>query len=401
MTACSQKAPGPIRNFDPLGRFLRARLHLSPVAFGLLILLANILVDGFLGWRYDVFLTTSGTPGLLQDYMALVTDLVFNPVMSGLYLWVPLGTARLFERLQGSRIFKSDSSVARVVDQYRPLYMNRWFFYIALVLSLGFSLSQVAGYYGRLPWKPVGGYLDLHPAMSLARAPFWLLNVYVVAYAAFNVGVTIFVLRKLFGTHEIRLQPLHPDGCGGLGSLSEFSTRIAVGIAAIGLMISAATVLEIQQGTIWNAFPVLAGVVAYAAFAPLFFFWPLGTAHDAMQEAKDAEMLMLAREFDRLYDEIKSEIVDRSQDSIKSATGCRAILSFIVPAKEESLREVVSSQALEKLENLRQLYHIAGEFPVWPFDTRNLRRFFTVVTTPLVPAIISVIVEVVKVIIGR
>jgi hypothetical protein len=369
MTVRSTNSVPLVENYDPLGKFLTRTLRLSPLTFGLLLFVADVLVDGWLGWRYDVFLTSSGTPGLLQDYMALVTDFVFNPVICGLYLWVTKGTTRLFQQLHKSSVFKSNTAFINIVNESRSIFLNRKVFYVAIALSLLFALSQSAGYLGWLPWKSVGGVIDLHPSMSYARAPFWFLTVYAISYAAFNVGVTIIILRKTFRTQEIQLLPLHPDGCGGLGSMSQYSTKVALGIASIGLMLSAGTVLEIQQGTLLKAYPVMVGIVGYIVFAPLFFFWPLGTAHEAMQEAKDSEMLRLAQQFDRLYDKVKREVADQDNDYEKS---------------------------IKKLEHLRKLYQIAQEFPVWPFDMRNLRRFFAVVTTPFIPAVISIVSEIAR-----
>lgn len=76
---------------------------------------------------------------------------------------------------------------------------------------------------------------------------------------------------------QVGLLPLHPDGCGGLGSISQYTVKIAFAIGATGLVMSAATIYEIQHGTLQDAYPVIFGTVAYIFQAPLLFFWPLGT----------------------------------------------------------------------------------------------------------------------------
>ena len=83
-----------------------------------------------------------------------------------------------------------------------------------------------------------------------------------------------------------------------------------------------------------------------------------------MQEAKDAEVLRLARQFADVYEKVKESVSDRFDDHEKD---------------------------MKKLENIKRLYQIAEEIPVWPFDIRSLRRFLTIVTTPLLPAIISLL----------
>jgi hypothetical protein len=359
----------PITNYDPFGRFLTKRLRLTPLTFGLLVFVLDLVVDSWVAWRYDLFLTASRTPGLLQDYMALITDFVYTPVICGLYLWTTLGSTRVFQQLISHRAFKAESEFVSIVDKSRPLFSRRVVFYVILVLSLLFSFSQLGAYMGWLPWKTVGGYIDLQPSASFARAPFWVLMFYAFSHSAFNVGITIIVLRKAFDSTDIQLFPLHPDKCGGLGSISRYSNKIALGIGAIGLLISAATVYEVRQGTLFEAYPVVIGVMSYLVLAPLFFFLPLGTAHDAMQEAKDAELLRLAEKYTEAYGRVK-----KSVDSDKTGY-------------EEDLK---------RLKSLKKLYQVVDAFPVWPFDIQSLRRFMTVVTTPLLPAIVSIISELVR-----
>lgn len=369
MTQESSKQIPKIKNYDPLAKFLTNRLRLTPLGYGLLILVADLLVDAWIGWYYDVFFTTSKPPGLLQDFTALVVDFVMNPMLAGLYLWTTIGTTRLFRQLHASTVFTSDTEYKRIVEQSRRLFASPAIFYIVLTASLLFTIPQIGAYYGILPWKTVGGYIDIYPSISFARAPFWFLIFYAMVFGMFNIGITIIALRKMFRTKDIQLLPLHPDRCGGLGSISQYTVKIAFAIGATGLVMSAATIYEIQNGTLQDAYPVIIGIIGYIIFAPVFFFFPLGTARVAMQEAKDNELLTLAKQFHTIYEQVKQKSL-KLNDSFKDD--------------------------LEKLEDLKKLYQIALEFPVWPFDMRNLQRFFTIVTAPLIPAVVSIISEILQ-----
>jgi hypothetical protein len=359
-----------VQNFDPLYRLLAVKLRLSPFWFGMAVFLADVLVDGYLGLRYDVFWQVGKPPGLLQDYMALVTDFIFNPITCGIYLWTTIGINTLFEQMYRSSIFSSKHEFRNILKQMSFYYQKKWIFILALVTSFLFTLSQLGGYFGKAPWKAVAGYLELNPLMSYWRAPFWFVMFYAFFFAAFNVAVTIIVLRKIFRKASIQILPLHPDGCGGLGSISRFSLRIGFAIGAIGLLLSTAVITEVMNGKLLQSTPVLIGVVAYVVFAPLFFFLPLGTAHGAMQDAREAEILSLAKQFAVTFAKVK--------DSINS------------PEESNYSREI------ERLENIKKLYKVADEFPVWPFDTRSIRRFLAVVTTPLLPALITILTELVR-----
>lgn len=361
----------PLANFDPL-RGLINRIRLTPVTFGILIFFLDLLVDGLLCAIYAylhpgsslLFTSSSDTFGLLEDYMAIITDFIYTPIIAGLYLWSQDGSTKVFCQLFDSKVFKSQSKLRRLIDENRHLYEQRYVFYIVFLLSSLFMTMQVYAYINPDSFQTVGGYIYLWPAASVGRAPFWFLMFYFISFSAFNVGVTIYVLRKVFRSSDIRLVPLHPDRCGGLGGINQYSNKIALGIGSIGLLMSAATMMQIQSGQLQNTYPVLLGIGAYIVLAPLFFFLPLGTAHDAMREAKDAELLKLSDRFRLIYDRVKGS-VDQSGKKF--------------------------NDELSKLENVKKLYSLAESFPVWPFDIQSLRKFLTIVSTPLLPALISII----------
>lgn len=367
-----QKTLVPFRNYDPIGAFFREKLHLSPLAFGILIFVADVLVDGWLGWKFNVFTTQSGSPGILQDYTALTVDFIQNPIICSIYLWSTYGTTKLLQGLLNASVFQKESDFYDVVEKYRALFKNRLVFYIILMVSILFPVSQQSGYMGWLPWKVAGGYIDINPMMGFARVPFWFIVTYATLFGMFNVIVTIFMLRKMFQEKNINIAPLHPDKCGGLGSISQFVAIVAYVIGARGLVISAEVMFELNNETLLHAIPVIFGIVAYIIFAPVFFFWPLGTAHEAMEKAKERELLEIANQHDILYKKVKKETLSNLGDYEAS---------------------------MKNLEQIKKLYEIADNFPIWPFDVQSLRRFFVVVTSPLLPALITISAEVIKVII--
>jgi hypothetical protein len=360
----------PIENRDPFARFLRETLRLSPVSFGLLVLFLDLVVDAWIGYRYNIWWSPADAiySGLLQDFTALVVDFGSIPIIAGLYLWSTEGATRLFRQLQQSGVFESATVISDDVNKSRPAFRSAPAFYIITAVSVLYALSQLGAYQRWVPWESAVGYLNLAPTAAYYRTPFWLLNFYTVAFATYNVVITVITLRRLFQTLSIRILPLHPDKCGGVVSISQYTVKVAYGIASAGLVISAATVFALQTGTLSKAYPIILGIVAYLVLAPLLFFWPLGTAHTAMREAKDAELLQLAQRFDDVYNQLNTA----SQD------------------------QTAFEPALKKLENLKRLYGIAQEFPVWPFNIGNLRRFFAVVTAPLVPALISIVIDLLK-----
>jgi hypothetical protein len=355
-----------IENCDPFGNFLHRKLRMAPLTFGIIVLTLDFIVDGYIGGHYHLFLKNPfppPPPGILQDFMALVTDFIYLPLLCGLYLWAPLGTTQLFEKLLEVHIFSRAEDFTKVIDDKRKIYQSKAAFLFILTFALIMAVFQLGAYFDWFPWKTVGGYIDGLPEASYYRFPFWILLFYTLAYLAFNVGVTIYTLRTAFRSAEIEIFPLHPDKCGGLGAISKYTTVIAFGIGTIGLVLSAATIYEIVYGELARAYPVLLGIGAYLILAPLFFFLPLGTAHETMRKAKDEELLGISQKYAQTYKGL--DITTRSL--------------------EEYDKEFAN------LERIKKLYEVADSFPVWPFDTRSLRRFMIIVTAPVLPAIISFI----------
>ncbi len=378
----SQTAIKQIANSDPLGNILRNRLRFTPLLFGLLVLILDILVDGWMGWFYGIFLHPAFPgiqpgffhkaitdiapmipPGILQDFMALTTDLAYLPILCGLYLWSPSGSTHLLRNLFDSGIFVNKNEFKKIVDKYQSVYVNPWAFAVNIVVSLTLSILQLGAYLGWFPWKTVGGYIDGEPIAAFYRFPFWILLFYTLIFAVYNVAVTILILRKAFRQTRIQILPLHPDRCGGLGSISHYTNMVGLGIGTVGLVLSAATLYEALFGDLGKAIPVIAGIVVYLILAPLFFFLPLGSAHESMRKAKEDELLSIARRFTLSYKKLKAAS-NTNKDNEKK---------------------------LKHLVNLKDLYALADSFPVWPFDVSSLRKFLTIITAPIIPALAAVI----------
>jgi hypothetical protein len=142
--------------------------------------------------------------------------------------------------------------------------------------------------------------------------------------------------------------------------MSEYSNVIAVGIGAFGLMLSAATIYEVVHGTLLGALPLMIGIALYVLMAPLLYFVLLGTAHDAMRQAKDAELLRLSKMIQDAYSRLTSAGTDA-----------------------------------KKVTDLQTMYAAVERFPVWPFEMVNVTPLVTRVYASLLPGLISIIVRMV------
>ena len=367
-----------LSNHDPLGDLVRDRLQWSPLTWGLLVLAANAVIQLGSAAIFGALSSPSEPPGLFQDIGAVYVILVMQPVLNGYYIWTILGARSLMRDLSGSSIFLDRAQLDRALDRFGHRLRSKWALAGALGCGLFVTLLLLGifrGWYG----LDGAGWLKHADALPLIQVPIWFLTAYTLFYGVYNVAITIVSLRGLFRNQTLALSPWHPDGCGGLRSISQYSGGLSLAIAVVGVGLSTITV----QLVLWNKFQVSYEVwlalAAYVILAPLMFFLPLGTAHAAMGNARDRALLHLSEQFDQEYARIGSAL---NEGDAVPPTGAR-------PSED------LLDQGVKKLENLRKLYRMTEDFPQWPFDVRNLRRFLAVVGAAIMPAIVSIVVDLV------
>ena len=353
---------------DPLAKFVTQRLKLSASRFALAVLLVNAIIDFGLAIPFGAFITDSGPPGLLQDVVAILFDFLLTPILCGYYLWSVTALDPIVQQLNRENVFADPTQRTDAVPYDRFKHIGQRVLYITLALSAMAAFLGLGNFLGWYPWEQNEGWLDKSSVMPWFRMPMWFLTMYALCFALFNITSTIIILRQLFEHKSLNLYPWHPDRCGGLRSISRYSLALSYAIAGLGLVFSIWTIVEIQAGTFSDAYHIWLADTMYVVLAPVVFFLPLGTAHAAMQQTKDKLLLELSRQFDQEYKQIVEDMESESKDL---------------------------GGSVEKIEHLQKLYEIADSFPVWPFDVANLRRFLTVTLAPIIPAVISIGIDVI------
>jgi hypothetical protein len=270
------------------------------------------------------------------------------------------------------------SEFDRSLDHFGTRLQSRWGLIGASASGVLITLLLLGIFLGWYPWAGGTGWLKHSSALVWLQVPIWFLTSYALFLGLYNVAITIVALRSLFREQPpIALSPWHPDGCGGLRSISQYSAKLSLPIAGVGMGLSITTV----QLVIWDAFrvsyEVWLAIGAYVILAPLMFFLPLGTAHTAMMKARDQALLFLSEQFDEEYARIGSTLNDE----------------YVFTSKDADLSEEVLDLGVKRLENLRKLYRVTEDFPVWPFDGRSLRRFLAVVGAAITPAVVTAAVD--------
>jgi len=263
---------------------------------------------------------------------------------------------RLYEKLHDGFTRLVADRVIRFPDEKRgeeylgelDHSINRpWFFWASL---LG-SLAGNAVWLWLLPegdWKR----LDSGPAAWWFRV-FVVVNIYAILIVLLKGVVAVRRMRAIFQMNVV-LQPLHPDGCGGLRYLGDMSIALNYFLGLIALFIWLKAFQTDLTTNVWF-------IVMMTAFAPLalyLFAAPLAGAHDLMAREKAGILRELNLDFQRTYDEVRAGL---------QGTG-------------------IPLDSAQKLQALDHLHRVASRMPVWPYDIRIAMQLVGTIVVPPVTA---------------
>lgn len=150
--------------------------------------------------------------------------------------------------------------------------------------------------------------------------------------------------------------------------IGRFTANLGYLIGAFGLLVSVSLLSNtLPNGIVsFGIFFVtkVLGAILYIIVAPIVFFVPLYSAHQAMLRFRNKFLLEIGTEIDQEYSKI--------QTSYK----------VLEPTDLEKITKRISY--------FRELNAQVREFPVWPFNPQNIRKFFAFVIGAILPGLTSI-----------
>ena len=349
----------PIKG-DPVARLLVDSFGLTPFRFALIVAAVGFSGALLLSLVTGTFLPHADQLGFLTDWSPWLWSLLFTPVLAGYYLWVSSSMERLLRDLQQSEAVDILEGELGAVTLY---YQKPWreILSVAMAVIVGLAVFVLR--------PQVRGWAGSNDTIRAATSVVITISTYAVTMLILTLITNIWALRRILGGKEFRVNPLHPDRCGGLKALSVYSLRTAYLVAVFGLLIGASEYRFISQGLLQQFWFVHLGIPLYMAAAAFCFFAPLTLAHDRMQYAKTNLLTDIAKQFRDEY----------------------RVAHKALGEKTETLKEGV-----DKIQQLQALYELTDKFPVWPFDVQTLRRFVAALASPFVPIIFGLVADLLK-----
>lgn len=331
---------------DPIARFI---LRYRPRIFwraALIWLAITFVFDVIVGSMLGVLTTVGGRTGLFDDLAGLLQEFVDFPLLIAYYLWAPPALLRAITALDAEGVV----SVRKTDLAWAARWLGRGLTWLMAAGAVGFGLVLYFAY----TRSPLSGTLWLaDPTFALFKLPFWIAQSWAAISLITSMIVLTGLLGRIFGVdRKIGIEPLHPDGCGGLRPLSTFSLKLTAFIGLAGatlLLVERNYILARGLGGTAFAVPVHLMAIVLGFGGVVFFFAPLMAPHRRMEAAK---MEALHRLSDRFH-------------TVEYRT-----LQQLATLKTEGF-----AAAARDLEAMRKIYDLIDSFPVWPFDVRIFRYF--------------------------
>ena len=369
------KAHKPFVSGDPVSQLFNASWPVSrwkvvsTLVFGL-----NIPVVLIAGLNHALF-DQGETTGFLHDYAWWIYQVSSVPVTILFFLWMPEGIQDVLMGLRRNRTVLPpagrDESEAfhEFITRFDRRYSQSLWVILCLVLVTLFMVIAVVPEH-----KTFKGWQTSGPILFWYHEAYWYLVFLLGTLIIVRVMISIYWFNRLFREFRVDVKVLHPDGAGGLAPLGAFSTKVGYligvyGVASLAAAWSHSAYLLKSYSLGPKIEPALVSMlVVYLIVAPLAFFAPIGSAHSAMKIAKDTFLLTLADQFEVDFLKVQAALASSSSEL---------------------------STSIDKIEQLEKIHGLVSRFPVWPFNTANLVRFFSSILSPLLLALIPTIISLV------
>ncbi|MBI5935242.1 MAG: hypothetical protein HY867_16195 [Chloroflexi bacterium] len=354
-----------LNNNDWLSNTMR-RFNLKPWTAGILMLFFNLALDLSLAFGFGAFYPGAKTHGLSREPIVWASDFLAQPFLVGYFCWIQTVGNNLLTTLISEGIIERNSVLNEITIKYQSWLRNRWL--SRIVTTISFLCAVFFAWATPGPSDPTyTGWISVSPILPWARAIPAFITLYVLLMFSFDLAIIIKMVNEVFGRLGIRVEPFHPDNAGGLGIIGRFIASLGILIGALGVEVSASLLSTNAPNGVTTLglvyFQKLLGLILYIIFAPTLFYLTINSARRAMIKYRDSLLKNISTMINVLLKNLQ---------------------------KSDSLDTEVLESLIKKLRLLEEEHKIVSQFPVWPFNKNNLRKFISLVTGPIIPSVTSI-----------
>lgn len=345
---------------DPLFVLLNENLQLKPtkIALGIAILSCIAL------WTE---LSLAGLPFSQSVFIVSFQAFIIFPLAVVLYFAVPDFLARPFMVLEKSDSIRESSDHG--VEAYND-FREKMISSMGSFTWIGLAILMIVYYwYYRLftdvpsdPSRllPVEIRVWVRIVLLLIYSPLLYMGVLTLG----RILVGLLGIGSFFRLFNIRVNPMSPDGAGGIGFVGQMLVTSALIATAFGVGATGLVYVNLAAGNnpLGRAEIIILSLI-YLILTPLSFYSLMWSPHRALIRAREDALKPLADEYQQI-----------SMQGIRS--------------RKRNL-ETIKSKTDHLVEIKRQYDLIQDTFPIWPLDTRSLRSLLATSILPAVSTLFS------------
>jgi hypothetical protein len=342
---------------DPILRFMRDRMHLTPTST-LLIALGLGIADLVIAHGYDLWYSRDGIIGALQDPPYLLTIFVIIPLFLRTYVWLPDGWWCIFQGLPMNHLVR-DSDRTTYQKNVRAIIgrFNHSWFLITVMIAVFLQIMIVLGN----AIYPDTYNTFLSARLIFFRIPYGLLALY-CASAVVVHSVLCGDWSQLTKDIEPQIHPMHPDNSAGYGSFTHCIINLLGIFVGIATFFFTKALFQPSQNQVtfqpvYNFWIILSTVLYLIVGFILFLYIPTGAARRAIRQAKRKQIGILAERYNT-EQQILLGMVQQGQLSAGEARSAQPIKIQI-----------------ERLKLLNEAMTLVDNVPSSPINRRTIQRF--------------------------
>ncbi len=352
---------------DPLLILLKDKWRLNDfwVIAGVMVPPAGVFL---LWWFWGEYISKVHYWLLGDTLCGLLQTLVIFPLLFTVYLLIPTSIAGLFNTLRAngvigeSRKDRTGSTSYEDFLQQLVAWMDRSLWAAAglavVIVYLFYRLALIDPYIKTLPrWQIAVSDIVLSPLM------------YITFMSVVRLLLSLVFTNWLFYRFTILINPLHPDGSGGLGALGRL-LWISVLIMFLDALLLSIGFLSSNLSLI-SPFEIFLLALIYVGLTPSLLVGWLLLPHRVMVKARDEALLPLTDQF-------------------------RETFQKTLPSAADDTATIVAGTS--RLLALKDRFNLVQEmFPTWPVEAQNLRRLVATgslpVLLPLLLPLVPLVIE--------
>jgi hypothetical protein len=189
----------------------------------------------------------------------------------------------------------------------------------------------------------------------------------ILLYFAFYLLLITYFIWKL-SKNPVKVNPLHPDNCGGLSKIGRVGFLNAIALIIFGVGIALVFLMDNAQGHPAFSVPLhYLYSIGYVGGTLLVFFLPLYFFRKPMEVEKEKSLTYLRNLFEIKYSQL--------------------------PALTSEIERQNALKTVNELEGIKGLYDLAKNMPVWPFNTDTVQKFLALFVIPFVVAYLPLVID--------